>query len=55
MTIIDNKLIPDDGKLLYNGQSYSDLVYLGVNAKMEDWEEVDKSVIEELIEENEEG
>lgn len=41
MIIDGNKIVPDSGKLLYNGQVCSDLVYLGKNANAGDWQEVD--------------
>lgn len=44
MIIECNKLIPDEGKWLYNGEVCSDLVYLGKNASVDDWTEVDEYI-----------
>lgn len=33
---------PDDGKILTNGEVYSDGVYLAINANVDDWTEVDR-------------
>lgn len=37
-------ITPDDGKWLYNGEVCSDLVYLGKNASIDDWTEVDEYI-----------
>lgn len=44
MIQINNKLIPDEGKWLYNGEVCSELVYLGKNASADDWTEVDEYI-----------
>lgn len=44
MIIEGNKLIPDEGKWLYNGEFCSDLVYLGKNASPDEWTEVDEYI-----------
>lgn len=44
MIIEGNKLIPAEGKWLYNGEVCSDLVYLGKNASIDDWTEVDEYI-----------
>lgn len=41
MIIDGNKLTPDEGKWLYNGEVCSDLVFLGRNASPDEWTEVD--------------
>ena len=41
MIVDGNKLIPDEGKWLYNGETCSELVYLGKNSSADDWSEVD--------------
>ena len=51
MIVDGNKLIPDEGKWLYNGETCSDLVYLGKNASTDDWNEVDHYINTEPIEE----
>ena len=40
-------LTPEDGKYLTNGETYSTKVYLGKNANVEDWHEVDSIPNEE--------
>lgn len=44
MIIDGNKLTPDEGKWLYNGEICSDLVYLGRNASADEWWEVDEYI-----------
>ena len=44
MIVEGNKLIPAEGKWLYNGEVCSDLVYLGKNARADDWAEVDEYI-----------
>ena len=44
-------LTPDDGMFLCNGETYSQIVYLGVNASPEDWYEVDEIPVQEESEE----
>ena len=39
MIIEGNKIVPDNGKWLYNGKFCSGLVYLGKNASADDWQE----------------
>lgn len=40
-------LAPDEGKVLYNGETYSTRVYLGKNASPDEWREVDEIPAEE--------
>ena len=51
MIVDGNKLIPDEGKWLYNGEVCSGLVYLGKNTSEDDWQEVDHYINTEPIEE----
>ena len=43
-------LTPDAGKFLCNGETYSQLVYLGVNASPDDWYEVNETPVQETYE-----
>ena len=45
-------LTPTPGMYLTNGETYSTKVYLGKNAKIEDWHEVSELPKEEYEEEN---
>lgn len=45
MTIQGNILIPDEGKILTNGEVYSSEVYLGIYDSPENWHEI---LIEEM-------
>ena len=49
MTIQDNILIPDEGKVLTNGEVYSSEVYLGIYDSPENWHEIS---IDEIPQEN---
>lgn len=42
MIIEGNKLIPENGLVLTNGETYSDMVFLGKFDKAENWHEVEK-------------
>ena len=42
MTINDNQLIADDGKVLQKGDVIAATVYLGVNDSAGNWTEIDK-------------
>lgn len=44
MILESNKLTPEEGKWLYNGEVCSELVYLGKNANVDDWTEVDEYI-----------
>ena len=55
MIIEGNKLTPDEGKWLYNGDACSDLVYLGKNASADEWWEVDEYIEPPIPEEDEEA
>ena len=44
MIIDGNKITPEEGKWLYNGEVCSDLVYLGKNASADEWQEVDEYI-----------
>lgn len=44
MIIVGNKITPDDGEWLYNGDVCSDLVYLGRNDSVDNWAEVDEYI-----------
>lgn len=37
------ELVADEGKILTNGTEYAEVIYLGDNDKVENWQEVDKS------------
>ena len=50
MIIKDRVLIAEEGKVLFNGESYASIVYLGKYDSIENWQEVD---IEEDTEDNE--
>ena len=45
-------LTPSEGMVLYNGETYSTMVYLGVNASPDDWWEVPE---EEMVEKENEA
>lgn len=38
-------LTPDEGKVLTNGDTYSDSVFLGKNDSVENWYEIDESEV----------
>lgn len=40
MTINGNRLIPDEGMILTNGQTYSSCVYLGIYDSPANWHEI---------------
>ena len=40
MTIINNKLIPQDGYVLTNGEIYAESVYLGIYDSPSNWHEI---------------
>lgn len=44
MIIEGNKITPDEGKWLYNGEVCSQLVYLGKGASADEWTEVDEYI-----------
>lgn len=44
MTIDGNRITPEEGKWLYNGEVCSDLVYLGKKASADEWTEVDEYI-----------
>lgn len=44
MIIEGNKLTPDEGKWLYDGEVCSDLVFLGRDASPNEWTEVDEYI-----------
>jgi hypothetical protein len=48
MTIQDNILTAEEGKVLTNGSTYSKQVWLGINDSVDNWHEVDESEAEEL-------
>ena len=48
MIIEGNKLTPEEGKVLTNGNTYSKEVWLGINDSPENWQEVDEAESEEL-------
>ncbi len=45
MIIDGNKITPDEGKWLYNGEVCSALVYLGRNDSVDNWAEVDEYIV----------
>ena len=40
MTIQDNELIADEGKILTNGEIYASIVYLGIYDSPSNWHEI---------------
>ena len=44
MIIDGNKITPNEGKWLYNGEVCSQLVYLGKNASADEWVEIDSYI-----------
>ena len=43
-------LIPSDGYVLTNGETYSEKVYLGINDSPDNWWEIPESEVPEQIE-----
>lgn len=46
-------LIPDTGKMLFNGIIYSDRVYLGASDSIDNWHEVPREQYEQWLAEQE--
>lgn len=42
MIIENNRLVADEGKILTNGEIYSEEIYLGIYDSIENWHEIDK-------------
>ena len=40
MIVDKNKIIPDEGKTLTNGETYSKMVFLGILDSPENWREI---------------
>lgn len=57
MIIKDNKLIPSPGMVLYDGETLSTEVYLGINDSKENWYEIPEAMAEmieaKMLEESE--
>ena len=54
-TVIINKITPDEGMVLTNGETFSKEVYLGTNDKAENWHEITEEEYQELLRKQEEA
>jgi len=52
-TIINPILVADEGKMLFNGQTYSERVYVGAADSVENWQEVPYEQYEQWLAEQE--
>lgn len=50
-TIINPILVADEGKMLFNGQTYSERVYVGAADSVDNWQEVPREQYEAWLEE----
>ena len=54
-TVIINKIIAEDGKMLTNGDAFGKEIYLGKNDKIENWYEITEEEYNRIIEQETEG
>ena len=52
MDLNPRMLLADEGKTLTDGETYSQVVYLGKNESVDNWQEIDQAEVPQEMEEN---